>query len=453
MPDKVSGQAGTERQKRFTILGLGDSITEGGEDFSSYLYPLWEKLFSGGYLVHFIGPKKQQCRIGELAHAGYSGKPVEFLDSIIDQVYTDYPADIVLIHAGHNHFAEELPVKGMIASYQSIIKKIRKINPSATILMAQVIQSGKLPKYSYIPELNTEIAKMVKELNDPQIVLTDQAASFDWRMHSIEDKVHPNREGAARMAEVWYDALSVILPTPVESFEPEIKAYKVIGRDTMKMHVFRPEVNNKGNKCPAIVYFFGGGWKLGTPLQFYRECAYYASKGMVAITVDYRIASLHQTKPDDSLDDAKDAMCWIRKHGEMLGVDTARIVASGASAGAYLAAAMGVSPGSNTLCYYPNLLVLNYPVLERIKELGDSLPPILFMVGSEDPLVPLSSVYDFQKQVEQRNGIFDLHVFEGAGHPIFYYREDLNETFYDVRKITDGFLTQYGYLRNSLNFP
>ena len=35
-----------KKQERFTLMGLGDSITEGADFFTCYLYPLWEKLFT-----------------------------------------------------------------------------------------------------------------------------------------------------------------------------------------------------------------------------------------------------------------------------------------------------------------------------------------------------------------------------------------------------------------------
>ena len=38
-----------KKQERFTLMGLGDSITEGADFFTCYLYPLWEKLFTAGY--------------------------------------------------------------------------------------------------------------------------------------------------------------------------------------------------------------------------------------------------------------------------------------------------------------------------------------------------------------------------------------------------------------------
>ena len=81
-------------QKRFSILGLGDSITEGGKDFQSYLYFLWEKLYMAGYEFDFIGPHASKCRIGSINNSGYSGKSAEFLDAHIDSIYSQYPADI-----------------------------------------------------------------------------------------------------------------------------------------------------------------------------------------------------------------------------------------------------------------------------------------------------------------------------------------------------------------------
>lgn len=69
------------QQKRFTVMGLGDSITEGGQSFSSYLYPLWERLFAAGYDFDMIGPRESECRIGKLAHGGFSGRKYVFFIS------------------------------------------------------------------------------------------------------------------------------------------------------------------------------------------------------------------------------------------------------------------------------------------------------------------------------------------------------------------------------------
>lgn len=444
---KAMANVKTEKKQPLTILGLGDSITEGGGESFSYLYPLWEELYSKGYQVDFIGPKEQNCRIGKLNHAGYSGKTAEFIETQIDSIYRKYPADIVLIHSGHNHFAEENPVAGLISTYKSIIKKIKTINPNVTIMMAQVINSGKLPKYSYIPQLNREIASMINELNDSKVILVDQCSRFDWKKHTIEDKVHPNKQGAKLMAEVWFEALAKILPAPLQSNHPDVYPYKAIGKDTLMAHIFKPRKVEKDSLTAAIVYFFAGGFELGTPLQFYRECDYYASKGLIAITVDYRIKYLYNNSIEDSLLDAQDAICWLRNNAESLGINPDRIIVSGASAGGYLAASLGTNNIDN--CYQPNLLVLNYPVLEHLKVKPDNrIPPILFIVGSNDSLVSLTAVNDLKEKVEYNGGDFDLHILQGKGHPLFEYRKPSDDTFYRIRKITDDFLIQHGYLNN-----
>jgi len=127
-------------------MGLGDSITEGGANFQSYLFPLWERLFTAGYQFDFVGPRAAKCRIGTLNHGGFSGKNAEFLDAHIDSIYLQYPADVVLLHAGQNHFYTEKPVTGIVRAQESYIRKIPSINPDVKILLAQVNTSEKLPK-------------------------------------------------------------------------------------------------------------------------------------------------------------------------------------------------------------------------------------------------------------------------------------------------------------------
>ena len=457
-----------KKQERFTLMGLGDSITEGADFFTCYLYPLWEKLFTAGYQFDFIGPRESKCRIGTLNHCGFSGKNVEFLESKIDSLYRLYPADIVLLHAGHNHFAEEKPIPGMIASYKSIINKIQAINPNVRILIAQVIPSGKLPKYSYIPELNEKIAKMVAGLNSGQVFLVNQAQGFNWQDYTVHDKVHPNKAGAEKMATVWFEALKKVLASSETVFSPEIVRYKTLeDGDSLALHIFKPRNMQAGEKRPAIVYFFGGGWKLGTPIQFYRECAYYASKGMVAVSVDYRIGYLHHSTPFESFEDAKDAICWLRSHASDYQLDPDKIAVAGGSAGGHLAAALGTIGSDETVPagYRPNLSVLYYPVVDMVSRgygfpeikrdfekispihhVSEATPSTLILLGTKDPIVSVETIEAYQDKLLQKGVDCELHHFEGAGHPIFLYRKPLTEEYYKVRKLTDDFLKRQGFL-------
>lgn len=193
----------------FTVMGLGDSITAGGSKNPSYLFSLSEKLEQEGYMANFIGSRQSTLDAKTINHSGFGGMNAEFLDMHIDSIYREFPADVVLLHAGHNYFVENKPVSVILAAQRSIISKIININPNARIFVAQVIESGKLPKYSYIPELNDGIKLMVKDLGKTWsgIYLVDLAASFDWQSDTIEDRVHPNAQGSEKIAETWFRAL------------------------------------------------------------------------------------------------------------------------------------------------------------------------------------------------------------------------------------------------------
>lgn len=197
-------------QKEFTILGYGDSITEGGADFFSYLFPLDSMLKSAGLKATFIGPRQSQQDGHTIHHFGNSGRTAEYVAARIDSVYSLYPADLVLLHAGHNHFIEEVPVAGIIDAQRTIIKTITAKNPSALVLVAGVITSGKLPKYEYIPDLNVAIKGMVESLGNKNVVFVDQSAGWDWEEYTISDKVHPNRVGAKRMAGKWFEVIGEV---------------------------------------------------------------------------------------------------------------------------------------------------------------------------------------------------------------------------------------------------
>lgn len=194
-------------------MPIGDSITEGAVAFSVYRYPLWEKLVGAGYLVEYVGSKKSATRIGPMAHEGYSGKNAEFLATIVPGNFEQHPADIVLIHTGHNYSAEEAPVPKIVAATESMIGAFRKTNPRVIVLLAQVIPSGKLPKYSYLPQLNLELGKLAQRLNRPgqPVITVDQAKGFDPATDTIADKVHPNAKGAEKMAQRWFEALTPLL--------------------------------------------------------------------------------------------------------------------------------------------------------------------------------------------------------------------------------------------------
>jgi acetyl esterase len=439
------------------LMAVGDSITAGADFFTSYRFPLWEKLFGAGYLVEFTGSQSSDTRIGPLAHEGYGGKNTEWLAATVPANFRAHPADIVLLHSGHNHSVEEHPVPGIVAATGKLIAGFREANPHVTVLLAQVIPAGKLPKYSYLPELNAALAELAARLDRPgqRVLPVDQSAGFDWKTDTVEDHVHPNAQGAEKMAQAWFEALRKILPPPIQAFAPRKITYRETDGIKLQLHVFDPPAAPAG-KRPAIVFFFGGGWTHGTPIQFYPECRHFAGEGYVAISADYRVASTAHSTPFDSRDDAQAALAWVANHAPELGVDPARIVAAGASAGGHLAALCGLVPDA---C--PAALVLWYPILDtgptgyghalfgdRFREASPlelasarTPPPTLLLFGDADPATPLATVHEFQTRVRDHGGRCELVQFPGGGHPLYAYREGGGPLRTQTLRAADEFLS------------
>ena len=139
--------------------------------------------------------------------------------------------------------------------------------------------------------------------------------------------------------------------------------YKTVDGASLHLQVFRPENRREARTVPAVVFFFGGGWVNGSPEQFFRQCEYLASRGMVAFSAEYRVRDQHGVTPFACVADGKSAIRWVRAHASEFLIDTSRIVASGGSAGGHVAACTAIlegldEPGENTqVSSSPNALI------------------------------------------------------------------------------------------------
>lgn len=161
------------------------------------------------------------------------------------------------------------------------------------------------------------------------------------------------------------NALDASLPKGVKEF-----TYKQTPQGELKLQVHYPPDWKATDKRPAIVFFFGGGWKNGTTAQFLNQATYLATRGMVTVRADYRVSSRQQTTPESAVEDAKTAVRWVRAKAAELGVDPQRIVASGGSAGGHLAACTGMTDAYEAksedakVSSRPNAMVLFNPALD-----------------------------------------------------------------------------------------
>lgn len=176
--------------------------------------------------------------------------------------------------------------------------------------------------------------------------------------------------------------------TPIKLTDTEVATKEIVYKTTpqgeLKLHVFSPKGEIQAAVLrPCVVFFFGGGWKSGSYLQFVPQAEYLASRGLIAISADYRILNVHKTTPDKAVEDAKSAIRWVRGHSTELGIDPGKIIAGGGSAGGHLAActalvsAYDAESDDKSISAKPNAMVLFNPALNiatlfKQRETGDS---------------------------------------------------------------------------------
>jgi len=226
-----------------------------------------------------------------------------------------------------------------------------------------------------------------------------------------------------------------------------IRTYKTVDGYDLDIHIFLPS-DGMAKERPVFVYFHGGSWSEGKPDWGFSACKRYASKGWVAVAVEYRVSSRHATLPFESVMDARSAIRWLRKNASEYGIDPARIVVTGNSAGGHLALATALADKWNErsddlqLSPVPNFIMVNAAVYDLtventtwiakglkdknvVKEISPNhllrknMPPVLAVHGTRDLNCPYETALSFKKEMQRLGNDCDFLELEGATHFIW----------------------------------
>ena len=275
-------------------------------------------------------------------------------------------------------------------------------------------------------------------------------------------------------------------PLHINGSKPFI--YKTIGDADLRLHVFSSAAHKPGDRSPAVVFFYGGGWVFGDIRRYQTQATHLALRGLVTVLVDYRVKCRHgaTTTIMDEVADAKSAMRWVRGHANELGVDPSRIAAVGSSAGGQLAAATALltdfdDPADPHIDPRPNALVLYNPgldlaspaairVMTRVwgnaiadhlrdlspmDHLDHGLPPTIIFQGTADKTVSPATDQDFCRRARALKAQCEVVLYPGAPHGFTEVWLGLDDPsnfpkteFWaaDTSRRTDAFLTKLGWL-------
>ena len=267
------------------------------------------------------------------------------------------------------------------------------------------------------------------------------------------------------------------------NYPPVIKraeemVYKNASDTDLKLWMFKPEGWQSGDNHPAIVFFFGGGWSSGSPTQFVPHAEYLAKRGMIAFVADYRVKSRHGVQAKYCVQDARDAITYVRTNAAELGVDPNRIASGGGSAGGHLAACVGVlkvDAGSkaNAMALF-NPAVILAPIegmrfdgqdrsaglkermgvdpieLSPYHHITNDAPPCVIFHGTKDSTVPFKTVELFTDRMGEVGVECTLNGYEGEGHGFFNASRKgsggKEPAFPKTLKQLDAFFVELGWL-------
>ncbi len=246
--------------------------------------------------------------------------------------------------------------------------------------------------------------------------------------------------------------------------------YKTVNGRELPIEMNYPDDWKPGDKRPAILFFYGGGFSGGATWERHPQAVYFAKRGMVCARAYYRVKSREGVTPDKCIEDAVSAMRWFRGNADMLGIDPDRIATFGGSAGGTLAGAphfiKGVesSDDDKSISPEPNAMVMLFPAvrfrpqsvngdeelarrISIMENITGTTPPTLLMYSSDDFLWPDGKI--FYEKLKEKNAHVEMYFVYNIGHGYHMYKPWLGRT----TRRADEFFQTIGWLGREPEVP
>jgi len=270
-------------------------------------------------------------------------------------------------------------------------------------------------------------------------------------------------------------ALATLILVSVSSQAVETNRWRVIGdvvyarvgEQALALDLHLPHAKARP---PLIVWVHGGAWRSGSRKDM--PLGKLVEDGYAVASVDYRLST--QAKFPAQIHDLKAALRFLRGHGSEWRLPTTKILIAGDSAGAHLAALVGVSNGQAELegdvggdrahssdvqgiiSFYgganlttilkqstPHGLSVRVPALNlllgaqpedvpALARLASPVfhvdphdPPLLLLHGDQDPQMPVNQSLELCGAYQQAKAPVQLELMHGAAHggAVFYDEE------------------------------
>jgi len=223
----------------------------------------------------------------------------------------------------------------------------------------------------------------------------------------------------------------------------------------LHLDIYQPA--ERGTKArPATVLIHGGGWTSFDKSTMRAMGQFLARSGFVAFSVDYRLFQGQTNRWPAQLDDVQRAVRWIRANAAVYGVNPERIGAFGHSAGAQLAALLGMEDTRDKsdlkLAKYSSRVQAVVDVsgpadflthrgpdgdaflttffggsYDKVPEVWRDASPVSHVAKSDAPFLIVHGTADQAVRIEQAQELYDK--LRQAGVPVSLVKLDDGHTF------------------------
>lgn len=205
----------------------------------------------------------------------------------------------------------------------------------------------------------------------------------------------------------------------------------------LSLDLYRPAAPANG-PAPVVVFLYGGSWRNGERGQYGFVGQRLAQSGVLAIVADYR--TFPRAVFPGFVEDAAGAVAWARVHAAEHGGDPQRLYVAGHSAGAQIAALIGVDarylaphgmkprdlagviglsgPYDFEIAGYEDVFgpEAQWPQAQPIRFVDGDEPPFLLVHGTGDRVVEANDSQELADKLRDAGVRAELLWLPDAGH-------------------------------------
>jgi lysophospholipase L1-like esterase len=192
-------------------MPYGASITHGylSSDGNGYRDHLRTQIIDAGNDVDMVGNNPEGI-MTDNENEGWPGLVIDEVHSKGDVAIPAYKPNLVLINVGTNDCVQDIDIANAGGRISSMIDAIYSQSSAATVVLSTLLPNGDTTVEPRVLEVNEQYKSVVseKQAAGQRIVLADFHGEGGLTLDDIQDGTHPTDAGYAKMAPIWFNAIS-----------------------------------------------------------------------------------------------------------------------------------------------------------------------------------------------------------------------------------------------------